>query len=471
MNDNPLAAAGQPAQPVQTSPVVRPPQAPKPDAEEARDIAAIIERSDTRSVMRMGFWVLIVGFGLFLAWAAFAPLDEGVPAPATVSIETRRKLVQHMTGGVIKAVRAKEGAVVEAGEVLVELDDVTIKAQLETIRQNYLAQRAMEGRLMAEAGRAADITFHPDLLSSTDPIAVQHMRVQRQLFQARRSSFASEIAAANQTIAGLEGQIVSMQQALESRRAQAALQTQQLQNVQGLAADGFAPRNQVLQLEQAQAELRASMSDAQSQIQRARSSIAETRLRIAQREQEHMQETSTQMADVKREVDGNQERVRAIVDELARMHIKAPVAGQVMDLAVHGSGAVVSPGQKLMEIVPQGEPLLLDARIPTHVIDRIKVGDMVEVRFSAFANAPQLVVMGKLVSLSGDALSEQSPAGTQTFYLGRVQLTDEGRQALGKRLLQPGMAAEVLVKTGERSLLTYLLHPLTKRIAAAMSES
>lgn len=444
--------------------------AARPDAEAAQDIAVIAERADTRSVMRLGFWVLIVGFGLFLAWAAYAPLDEGVPAPATVAVETRRKLVQHMSGGVVKAVHAREGEMVKAGAVLIELDDVTTKAQLETIRQNYLAQRAMEGRLLAEAGGAADIGFHADLLHSADPMAAQHIRVQRQLFQARRAAFAAEIATANQTIIGLESQVVAMQQALESRRSQAALQSQQLRNVQGLASDGFAPRNQVLQLEQQQAELRASMSDAESMIQRARSSIAETRLRIAQRQQERMQEVSAQLAEVRREVDGNQERVRAIVEDLGRMHIKAPVSGQVLDLAIHGPGAVVTPGQKLMEIVPQGEPLLLDARIPNNVIDRIKVGDKTEVRFSAFANAPQLVVHGKLVSLSADALSEQTQAGIQTYYLGRVQLTEEGRKALGQRVLQPGMTAEVLVKTGERSLLTYLVHPLLKRVASAMSE-
>ena len=152
------------------------------------------------------------------------------------------------------------------------------------------------------------------------------------------------------------------------------------------------------------------------------------------------------------------------------MQIRAPVAGQVLGLAINGPGAVVTPGQKLLDIVPQGESLLLDARIPTHVIDRIKVGDVTEVRFSAFANAPQLVVLGRLVSLSADAVTEHLPTGSMSYFLGRVELTPDGKKALGDRVLQPGMSAEVLVKTGERSLLTYLLHPLTKRIASAMTE-
>lgn len=443
------------------------PGQPSSDVTDAQEIA---KRSDTRSVMRLGFWVLGVGFGLFLAWAAFAPLDEGVVAPATVSIETRRKAVQHMSGGVVKAVMVREGTQVKQGDPLVELEDSATRAAQEAVRQNYLAQRATESRLLAEASGAKAIAFHADVRNSKDPQAAQHMQVQQQLFMARRAAQAAEIAAANQAIAGLESQLAGAQQVLESRRAQAALQAQQLANVQQLAADGYAPRNQALQLEQVQADLRAQISDLQTSMQRLRSSAAETRLRIAQREQEFIKEVSGQLAELQREVDANQERLTAINAELARTQIRAPVDGQVLGLAVNGTGAVVTPGQRLMDIVPQGETLLLDAHVPQNVIDRVKLGDQVEVRFSAFANAPQLVVHGRLVSLSADAVSEQQGGVIATYFLGRVELTPEGRKALGNRQLQPGMTAEVLIKTGERSLLTYLLHPLTKRIATAMTE-
>ena len=433
-------------------------------------VSDIESHADTRPVMRLGFWVLIVGFGLFLAWAAYAPLDEGVSAPATVSIETRRKAVQHMSGGVVKAVLVKEGSTVQQGDVLVTLEDATTRAAYEMVQQTYLSQRATEGRLLAEAGRVKAITFHPDVLNSKDPQAAQHMQVQRQLFVARQAAQGAEIAAANQTIAGLEGQIQGLQQVLESRKTQAQLQTQQLQEVQKLAQEGYAPKNQALQLEQTQADLRAAMADIQTNMQRMRSSIAETRLRIAQREQEFMKEVSAQLAELQREVEANQERRLAMVGELARTQIKSPVAGQVLGLVINGPGAVVTPGMRLLDVVPQGESLLLDARVPTQVIDRVKVGDSAEVRFSSFANAPQLVVHGKMVSLSADAVTEQLPTGPTSYYLGRVELTPDGRKALGDRQLQPGMVAEVLIKTGERSLLTYLLHPLTKRIASAMIE-
>lgn len=434
------------------------------------DAVDLTEHANTRSPIRMGFWVLVVGFGLFLLWAALAPLDEGVSAPSVVSIETRRKTIQHLQGGVIKELRAREGQMVKAGDVLVVLDDGTTRAGYETIQQAYLAQRAMESRLLAELAGASSITFHPDLLNAKDSEARIHMSAQQQVFTARRAALAAEMAAAREAITGMEAQVAGLRGVIDNRRAQAAFQEQQLQNVKALAQDGFAPRNQALQLEQAQADLRASLSDTTASSQRVMQQIAETRQRMAQRQQEYVREVSTLLADVRREVQANQEKFTAVTAELGRTEIRSPIDGQVVALALAGVGGVVTPGQRLMDVVPQNAPLLLDAHVPPHVIDRVKVGDPTEVRFSGFANTPQLVVDGRVVSLSSDAVTEQVGATTMTYYLGRVEITESGKKALGHRQMQPGMPAEVLIRTGERSLLTYLLHPLTKRVAAAMKE-
>ena len=434
---------------------------------EATDIA---EHANTRGPIRLGFWVLVVGFGLFLLWAAFAPLDEGVSAPSVVSIETRRKTIQHLQGGVIKELHAKEGQTVKSGDVLVVLDDGATRAGFESIRQAYLAQRAMESRLLSELAGAPSITYHPDVLRATDSEARSHVVAQQQIFTARRAALAAELGAVQEGIAGLEAQGVGLRAVIDSKRAQAGFQDQQLQGVLALANDGFAPRNQALQLEQAQAELRASMADTQALGQRVMQSIAEAKQRIAQRRQEYAKELASQLADVRREVQANQEKLVAVTAELGRTEIRAPLDGQVVGLALSGVGGVVTPGQRLMDIVPIGAPLLLDARVPTHVIDRVHVGDPTEVRFSGFANTPQLVVDGRVVSMSSDVVSEQAGNGVITYYLGRIEITGSGRKALGHRVMQPGMPAEVLIRTGERSLLTYLLHPLSKRVAAAMKE-
>lgn len=410
------------------------------DVDEVKDLG---EHTDTQAPIRLGFWVLLIGFGGFLLWMAFAPLDEGVSAQASVSIETRRKTIQHLSGGVVQQVLVKEGQWVGEGEVLVLLDEAVAKANYQSVRQNYMSQRATESRLLAELHGDGAITFHPDLVqASKDPLVKQHMQTQRELFQSRRAS----------NVASTLG-VTTM---LESRQAQAALQSQQLEAVKELAAEGYAPRNQVLQMEQGQAELRAVVADLTASKSRVR--------------QEYLKEVTAQLAEVRREVQSGQEKLVAVTQDLARTQIRSPVAGQVVGLTLGSNGGVVSPGQRLMDIIPKGEALMVDAKVPPHVIDKVYAGEDVEVRFSTFANSPQLVLHGKLVSVSSDVITEQTAMGNMSYYLARAEITPEGIRQLGSRVMQPGMPAEVLIKTGERSVLTYLMHPLTKRLASAMKE-
>lgn len=427
--------------------------------------------TDTRSTIRLGFITLALGFGGFLVWAAFAPLDEGVPTMASVTIDTKRKAIQHMTGGVVDRVVVREGQQVKAGDTLLELNEGTNRANFESVRQNYMAQRAAESRLMAEIGGHSSISFHPDLVAaSKDPIINLHILTQTQLFESRRSALASELSAIDEAIAGQEALLASNLLQQENRKLQAEKQSEQLRSITDLAKDGYVPRNQVLQLEQSQAELKAVLADLQGVRMRTERSIAELKLRRKQRVMEGSKEASSQLAEVRREVLAGRERMSATAAELRRVKITAPVDGQVIGLSIASAGGVVTPGQKIMDIVPAGEGVVLDARIPPHVIDRVRAGDEVAIRFSAFAHSPQLVVDGTINSISGDVITEQTPAGIMSYYLARVSLTADGLKKLGDRQLQPGMGAEVLIRTGERSLLTYLLHPLTKRIATAMKE-
>lgn len=415
----------------------------KADITDVSPINDFDAHSDTSGPIRLGFRVLVLGFGGFLLWSAIAPLDEGVSAQASVSIETRRKTIQHLSGGVVRSVAVKEGQWVREGEVLMELDAGVSKANFEAVRQNYMAQRANESRLLAELKGASKIEFHPDLLKvKNDPLVQQHMQTQIQLFNARRAAYRAQVG--------------GMAEMIESRKAQAAFQTQQVQSIRELAKEGYASRNQLLQLEQSQAELRTSMTDLQTNYARV--------------QQEYIKELSAQLADVRKEVQSGQEKLQAVTDELSRTQLRSPVEGQVVGMTVTATGGVVTPGQRLMDIVPKGEALLVDAKIPPHVIDKVRAGESVDVRFSSFSNSPQLVLDGRLVSLSSDVISEQTSMGVMSYYLGRVEITPEGIKELGKRVMQPGMPAEVLIKTGERSLLTYLMHPLTKRLAASMKE-
>jgi len=425
--------------------------------------------TDTAQPARIGLWVLGVGFGGFLLWAGLAPLDEGVPTPGMVTIETKRKAVQHLSGGIVKQVFVKEGQFVMNGDPLIAIDDAAALVNYESVRQHYLTLRAMEGRLLAEQGGLGRITFHPDLLKAgSDAYILQTMNNQQQLFQSRRMALQADMDAIKESIQGQEASIQGAEGVLKARTSQLGYLQEELKGVRDLVKDGYAPRNKQLELERMAAESMGSIADLQGNILRAQRAISEMKLRAIQRSQEYRKEVDSQLSDVRREVQADADKYNAVSQELARTVIRAPSEGQVVGLSVQSVGAVIGPGQKLMDIVPRNEALLLETRVSPHFIDRVKSGLMTDVRFSSFAHSPSLVVQGKIESISSDLIVE--PQTGMAYYLARVSITPEGMKELGTRQLQAGMQAEVVIKTGERTVLTYLLSPLLKRMAASMKE-
>lgn len=426
---------------------------------------------DTGHSMRFGLLVLVLGLGGAVLWAGLAPLDEGVPAPGMVAIDTKRKAVQHQQGGIVSEVLVKEGTMVKAGDLLIRLNDSVARANHAGINQHYMTLRAMEGRLMAEQVDAPKISFHEDLHKAKDDQQVRlQLATQEHLFISRRAAIQAELAAIQELIHGQEAQLQSYAGLLENRKIQLSWLQEELKGIRDLVSEGYAPRNRQMELERTSAELSGSIADLLGNIVRTNRAIAEQKLRIIQRRQEYRKEVQTQLSEVRREVQADAEKVMASREELGRTAIRAPAEGQVVGLAVQTVGAVVGPGQKLMDIVPENETLLLEAHVAPHMIDRVRPGLEVDARFSSFANSPQLVVTGKVISVSGDLLVDPQSTNTPPYYLARVAVTPDGMKQLGNRQMQPGMPVEVIFKTGDRTVLTYLLHPLTRRIAASMKE-
>ncbi|KON81093.2 HlyD family type I secretion periplasmic adaptor subunit [Azoarcus sp. PA01] len=419
----------------------------------------------------MGLWALGLGFGGFVLWAALAPLDEGVPSQGTVTIDTKRKAVQHLSGGIITRVLVREGEIVHEGQALIELDAATARANFESVRQRYLGLRAMQGRLVAEQTGSERIAFHPDLVeAASDPLIKAQMDTQQQLFQSRRAALHAVLQGIEESVRGQEALLQTYQGMLGPRRSQLALLQEELRHTRGLVADGYAPRNRQLELERQVAEADAAIAELTGNTLRAHRAVAELRQQAVVRRQEYRKEVETELGNVLREVQSDAEKLIAVRADLERTEIRSPASGQAIGLAVQTVGGVIQAGQKLMDIVPEDEPLLLEAKIEPHLIDKVRTGLKTDVRFNAFSHSPQLVVEGEVVSLSSDLLTEQVGNGQIAYYLARVKVTPEGMRVLGTRRMQPGMPAEVIIKTGERSMLTYLLNPLTKRLAASMKE-
>jgi len=447
----------------------------KSGAQDARIVNALEDQgprasSDTSSVARTGLWVLGLGFGGFLLWAALAPLDEGVPTIGMVTLDTKRKSVQHLSGGIVKEVLVQEGQQVKEGDPLLRLDGAVAKSNYESVRQRYLGYRTMQSRLFAEQTDRDVIEWHADVKAAMgDPLIKQQVSTQQQLIQARRAALAADLQGLEENSQGLKEQFNSYQNILVQRRSQLALLSEELNNTRGMVKEGYAPRNRQFELERMVAESNAAIEDLMGNSLRITRQIAELRQRSVARKQEYRKEVESQLADITREVQSDAEKFVAVTADLDRMEIKSPATGQVVGLSVQTVGAVLQPGQKLLDVVPDTQTLLLEAHIPPHLIDKVQNGLPADIRFNSFSNSPQLVVEGKVLSVSGDLLSDpQQPQ--YTYYLARLQVTPSGMKTLGQRQMQPGMPAEVVIKTGERSLLTYLLHPLTKRFAASLKE-
>ncbi|OIQ71305.1 type I secretion system membrane fusion protein PrsE [mine drainage metagenome] len=431
-------------------------------------------RSDTSSPMRWGFLVLFVGLGGFLLWAGLAPLDEGVPMQGVVSIDTKPKPVQHLSGGIVKEVSVKEGQMVKRGDVLMTLDNITAKAKYEQTRQKYIGDRALESRLLAEQTGARTISFHKDLLMMrSDPAVQQGMNNQEMLLTSRRAALNADLQGTEESIHGMEAQIHGLSGVLESRRSQLALLNEQLSNIRSLVDEGYAPRNQQVDLELKVAQTTSDIADAESQMVRATHAISELKQRMQLRREEYRKEVDTQMPQVHVEAEAGAGILAAQKDDLNREVIRSPADGQVVGLQFQTPGSVIQPGQKILEVVPVNEGLLLEAKIAPHLIDKLHPGQFADIRFDSFSNSPQLAVEGRVDSISRDLLTEpgMNPAAPgASYYLARISITAKGRKTLGARVLQSGMPVQVIVKTGERSMLTYLMHPLVKRFAASLKE-
>jgi protease secretion system membrane fusion protein len=438
-----------------------------PDA--PHDTASSSARKESRKAARFGLWVLGIGFGGFLLWAAYAPLDEGVPANGTVALDTKRKSVQHQTGGIVREVHVREGDVVKEGDLLIKLDDAVLKANYEAVRQRYLSFRATESRLRAELAGAPRITFHPDVLAAAkEPHIAMQMANQEQLMSTRRAALAADTQAIEENIVGLQGSIKAYDGVLASRKQQYTLINEELNSIRGLVKEGYAPKTRQSELERMLADSMAAQTDIQGNIMRARQSIAELRQRAVARRQDYRKELETQLAEVSRELESDATRLQAAREELGRTKVLSPADGQVVGLMFQTVGGVIPGTQKIMDIVPVDEALLLEIHVPPHMIDRVHEGMPVDVRFSTFKKTPQLVVEGSVVSVSKDLLADQP--NQPPYYLARVGITPTGLKELGERRMQPGMPVEVVFKTGERSLLTYITYPIIRRIASAMKE-
>ncbi|RTZ43171.1 HlyD family type I secretion periplasmic adaptor subunit [Candidimonas sp. SYP-B2681] len=425
---------------------------------------------NSQSPMRWGLAVLILGFGGFALWAAFAPLDAGVPANATVEVAGNRKSIQHLEGGTIDEILVREGDEVKAGQILLRLNRTRSEAEQGVISSQYITAKTIEARLLAERDGAPGIVNDPQMVSrfKGDSRFVEAARAQERLFQTRQDALKGEIAILQENQRGAEAQLKGLGQVQTSRKSQIGFINRELSGVRQLAKEGYLPRNRMFELERDAAQLNAALSNDMVEAGRVRNQISELKLRILQRSQDYQKEVQSQLSDVQKEASALGDRLAALDYTVRETDIRSPIDGVVQNLKVHTVGGVIGQGTLLMEVVPQDNAYLVQAQVPVQTIDKVHAGLDVEITFPAFNHSSTPNIPGKVLTVSGDRFTDE--ATNMPYYRAQIKLTPEGVQMLGDNVMRAGMPASVLIRTGERTMLSYLLKPMLERLNKSFKE-
>lgn len=398
-----------------------------PGALQTRKIQPIeIEESHLRKHATKLF---LITFGAFIVWATFAPIDAGVSAPGTVMVSGYRKTLQHPTGGIVQDILVKEGDVVKEGDLLIRINPLKAEAELSSAQLQYINILVTEARLKAERRGDSKITWPPELDSWGDEPRVEEAKaLQQKLFETRR----------NEIVAVING-----------RRLQLATLQDEAKNNAILAQEGYVPKSQANQVLRTKVDAELSLNSMQAS---------------------YYKDIDTQLAEIQKNRDALKDRYQAVAFDRDLTSIRAPVSGTVEGLKVNTKGGTIGAGAILAEIVPSQASLIVDAQIPPASIDKVHIGETVDMRFESFNQNVTPVIPGVVRMVSPDKMPDPGGNKSQDFYLAQVEATPEGLKKLGDNKIQPGMPVTILVKTGERSFLSYLLKPLSDRFSGSFKD-
>ena len=429
------------------------------------DVSLVTNDAPIRAI---GMAVLLGTVGILGTWSYLAPIDSAASASGFVTVKSHSKTIQHLDGGIVKELIAKDGDIVSEGDILLTLDGSEIKAQLEILRGQQITFAAQVARLTAERDRLGLVNYPKEVQNLSDARVVEAQQSENQIFNARKNAHEGEVSVLNQRISQLNSRIQGLQGQKTSKQELKASYSEEAKDLRELLAEGFADKQRLRDLERSISASTGEIASLSSEIASSEMQIGETRLQILQIQKQFQEEVANKLSEVQAQLYDINQRLTATIDKVNRIQIKAPSAGRVMGLSIHNVGGVITPGRPILDIVPQGEELIIDARVSPMDIDRVHVGLVAEVRFSAFKQALTPKMMGKLTILSADKLTDERTGAP--YYSAKIELTPDSYVKLGNMELLPGMPADVLINTGERTVFEYLMQPITNALARAFIE-
>lgn len=431
-----------------------------------------IEESLSGSARRIGRMGLVLVGGLTLIfgiWASLAPLASGIMATGVVVAEGERSSVQHLEGGIVKDILVEEGELVTAGQVLIRLDDVQAKAKLGSLRAEYDGYLARHSRLQAERANAPNISFPQQLTAREhDPRVRDIVQGETALFKERRTGLQTDLEMIAKRRALYERHIAGTEAQITSKTAQLSIIKDELSGLEELFANGYVSRTRLLKLRREAARLEGDIGEKASSMAQGEIKIIESRVEENQIKTDFRKEVTAEFREVQDRMFDLEEQMRAVEDTLTRLDIRAPKAGAVLDLQVHAENAVVLTGEPVLDIVPSGKSLIIEARVLPTDIDNVLVGAQAEVRFPAFRQRTTPSIFGTVMTVSADTLID--PVAETPYYTARVTVEESERKLLADKVLVAGMPADVTIQSGERTLIEYLIEPLTDVLVRSFKE-
>lgn len=419
--------------------------------------------------IKLAALIVLLFFGVIGGWAALAPLDSAAIAPGRVIVDTNRKVVQHFEGGIVREILVREGDFVSQGQTLIRLDETRADAAEGRLRDRADTLLAMRARLLAERDRHESVSYPDEIAQRIGKRNVaEAIAGQNGLFESRRAALDGKRSILRQRIGQLGNEIDGLKAQVAGEERQLALIAEEVAAIGELVEKGLAPKSRLLELQRRAAAIEGSQGEHRGAIAQTERRIGETKLQILDLDNAFAAEVAEGLNAVEAEFADIGERLRVAKDVMNRVEIVAPQSGVVVGLKVHTVGAVIAPGSEVLQIVPQNDALVIEARLDPNDIDVVIPGLRAEVRLTAFKRRETLPLEGVVSTVSADVLTDERSGAA--YYLARIAIDAADNPSLAETRLYPGMPAEVAIVTGRSTPLTYLLSPLRDSFHLAFRE-
>lgn len=425
---------------------------------------------DPHRIIRQGILVVILFFGALGLWSVFGHISGAVVAPGKIKIETERKTVQHLEGGIVDAILVREGEEVRAGQPLIILESVQIDANASMLQKQLVAQSAAQIRLTAEKDLKDALQWPEDLRRlAENSHSADVLDNEERIFTARRDALNAQISLLNTQLAQLDAQVAGFDDQVKAEQAIIGTLNEELRAKRQLYKERYLEKSQILELERTLASHQGNRGRLKQSIAEAKQRAAELNLRIEDVKVRFVEEATSALGKLENDIIQTRERIRPLKDAKKRLQIVAPVSGKVVDLKVHSKGGVVRPGEPLMDIVPHDNPLIVESHVPVNKITEVYIGQDALVQLDAFDTRLVPHMPGKVTYISADRLEERTGAGVMPYYLCYVEI-DPKALTDAQLYLSPGMPATVFITTKQRTVLYYMMEPLIKNWDRALRE-